>query len=53
MPNDWGYWSSTSSTYSYSTNVWTINIVNLPEEMAEALKKEQHLGFDKYLDLKK
>ena len=52
MPSDWGYWTSTSSTYSYSTNVWTV-VVNLPEEVAEALKKEQHLGFDKYLDLEK
>jgi len=51
MPSDWGYWSSTTSTYSYSTNVWSF-IVNAAEVFEEE-PKEKHLGFDKYLDLEK
>lgn len=50
MPSDWSWWSSTTSTYSYSTNVWSF-IVDAADVFEEEPKK--HLGFADYLDDKK
>ena len=44
MPSDWGYWTSTSSTWTYSSS-YQVLYEYIEDLMEEEEPKEKQLGF--------